>query len=225
MIGHIKLHRKLFQWEWYEDVNVRIVFLHFLLKANWKNGSFKGIDINRGQLIIGHKQTPQEIGVTIQQFRTAIKKLKSTSEITTKSTNKFTVITLVNYDNYQGLETPITSKLTSNLTNGQHSNNIQITTSKEDKKIRRKEEKNINIDFDVFWNLYNKKVGSKLKAKSKWLKLKDLDRTKIISTLPMFIKSIKDKQYQPHPITYLSNERWNDELKTTKIRKPYKPTF
>jgi hypothetical protein len=70
----------------------------------------------------------------------------------------------------------------------------------------------INISFDVFWNLYNKKVGDKKKVESKWNKLKDSERQKIIDTLPIFLNSIKDKQFQPHPQTYLNNSRWNDEI-------------
>jgi hypothetical protein len=30
--------------------------------------------------------------------------------------------------------------------------------------------------------------------------------------LPRRLANIKDKQYQPHPLTYLNNERRNDEL-------------
>lgn len=34
MDGWIKLHRKLINWEWYQDTNVKVVFLHLLLIAN-----------------------------------------------------------------------------------------------------------------------------------------------------------------------------------------------
>ena len=75
--------------------------------------------------------------------------------------------------------------------------------------------KELNILFDVFWNLYDKKV-SKQKAEAKWNKLKDDDRVKIIDTLPAFLARIKDKQFQPNPDTYLNNRRWEDELPATK---------
>jgi len=42
--------------------------------------------------------------------------------------------------------------------------------------------------------------------------LKDDQRVKIIDTLPNFLKSITDKKFQPHALTYLNNERWEDEL-------------
>ena len=72
--------------------------------------------------------------------------------------------------------------------------------------------KPIIIPFDVFWNMYNKKVGSKDSCISKWNKLKDEEKQKIIDTLPTFLSSIKDKQFQPHPQTYLNQKRWNDEI-------------
>jgi hypothetical protein len=77
--------------------------------------------------------------------------------------------------------------------------------------------KPINIPFDSFWNLYNKKVGDKKKVESKWNKLKDDERQKIIDTLPTFLNSIKDKQFQPHPETYFNQQRWNDEIQTNTL--------
>lgn len=74
----------------------------------------------------------------------------------------------------------------------------------------------INIEFEIFWNLYNKKVGSKDSCESKWKKLTNEERQKIIDTLPNFLKAITDKQFQPHPQTYLNQKRWNDELTPTK---------
>ena len=34
--GFIKLYRSMLQWEWYDDVNVKVLFLHLLLKANYE---------------------------------------------------------------------------------------------------------------------------------------------------------------------------------------------
>ena len=80
---------------------------------------------------------------------------------------------------------------------------------------------NINIDFEIFWNLYNKKKGDKDKIKIKWEKLKNEERQKIIDTLPTFLGSITDKQYQPFPETYLNNKRWNDEITVNTEKKLY----
>ena len=72
--------------------------------------------------------------------------------------------------------------------------------------------KKVNIDFSVFWELYNKKVGDKFKVEKKWNNLKDVDRSSIMDTLPAFLKLIPDKQFQPYPMSYLNGRRWEDEI-------------
>lgn len=73
-------------------------------------------------------------------------------------------------------------------------------------------EKTINIPFETFWNLYNKKLGDKRGCEKKWCKLSDITRQTIIDTLPRFLSTFKDNQFQPYPETYLNQERWNDEI-------------
>lgn len=78
------------------------------------------------------------------------------------------------------------------------------------------------IDFSVFWDLYNHKVGDKPGAKKKWDKLKLSEQEKIISILPAYVKTIKDKQYQPYPITWLNQKRWENEDLLITERQPDK---
>lgn len=86
------------------------------------------------------------------------------------------------------------------------------STASIDKPINLLTNKPINIEFELFWNTYDKKVGDKNKVESKWNKLKDEERQKIIDTLPNFLNSISDKQFLPYPVTYLNQKRWNDEV-------------
>ncbi len=83
------------------------------------------------------------------------------------------------------------------------------TNAIKEKKVNKKK---VNIDFSVFWDLYDKKVGDKSKCVKKWNNLKDEDRSKIINTLPVFLKLIPDKQFQPYPMSYLNGNRWEDDL-------------
>lgn len=101
LAGWICLHRRLLEWEWYDDINVTRLFVHLLLRANFKPKRWQGKIIERGQLATGRRMLSQETGLTEQQTRTALDKLKSTNEITTKSTNEYTIITLCNYSLYQ----------------------------------------------------------------------------------------------------------------------------
>jgi len=132
-LGWIKIYRKLREWEWYKDSKMVHLFIHLLISANRKPGKFEGMDISRGQLITGRKQLCFDTGISEQSIRTCLDKLKSTSEITIKSTNKFSVITLINYGLYQSTEKKSTSKSTSTLTNDQPTTNQQLTTNKKNK--------------------------------------------------------------------------------------------
>lgn len=101
MEGWIKLYRKFLNWEWYKDNNVKVVFIHLLLTANHKDKKWKGKIIKRGQKLISINHLAQETNLTVQQTRTALNKLKSTNEITTNATSKYTLITVEKYNDYQ----------------------------------------------------------------------------------------------------------------------------
>ena len=77
--GYIKLHRKLVDWEWYTDVNVKVVFLHLLLTANFKKNVYQGIEVLPGQTIVGTNALAVNTGLSRQQVRTALNKLVLTN--------------------------------------------------------------------------------------------------------------------------------------------------
>lgn len=101
MEGWIKLHRKMVDWEWYNDINTKVVFLHILLTANHKEKKWQGQTILRGQKLTSLDHLSKEVGLSLQQTRTALNKLKSTNEITIKTTNKNTLIIVEKYNDYQ----------------------------------------------------------------------------------------------------------------------------
>ena len=74
-----------------------------------------------------------------------------------------------------------------------------------------KADKPLNVPFDDFWNLYNKKVGRK-KSEAKWKRLTNKDRAAIMEHLPNYIRNTPDVTYRKNPETYLNSESWNDEL-------------
>lgn len=104
MTGWIKLHRSLKEWEWYDDINVKVTFIHILLSANHKEGSWRGHKIDRGQMWTSISHLSEEIGITEKQIRNALKKLEKTNEILTKGASKGTMITVCKYDSYQDEE-------------------------------------------------------------------------------------------------------------------------
>ena len=72
--------------------------------------------------------------------------------------------------------------------------------------------KTINIPFDSFWDLYDKKTGEKGKLTEKWNKLSDSERTEIMKYIPNYKICQPDKKFRKDPQTFLNNKSWNDEL-------------
>lgn len=127
--GFIKLFRKFKAWGWYQDYVVKDVFIHLLLSANFSQTKWNDRVLNEGQVVIGTTSLAAELGFSRQQIRTALTKLKSTNEITTESTNKYTIVTIVNWRDYQSESETATNKLTNRLTFNQPTNNQQITNN------------------------------------------------------------------------------------------------
>lgn len=99
--GYVKFYRKFTKWEWYQDNNTKSLFIHLLLLANFEKKEWRGIVIDKGQLITGRKKLAKELNLSEQQIRTSLLRLKSTNNITIKSTNKFSIITVINWEKYQ----------------------------------------------------------------------------------------------------------------------------
>lgn len=127
--GYIKLHRKFLDWEWYSDMPTRCTFEFLLIKANHKAKLFKGKTIERGATLTSYREISEKNGMSLQNARTALKHLKSTGEVTCEKMLNGLYIKVLNYDLYQS------DNILSNtqLTDDQHTTNIQLTTNKNDK--------------------------------------------------------------------------------------------
>ena len=133
--GWIKLHRKILDWEWWNDSVMVKVWLQLLFDANYEPKKWKGQTIERGQLIFGRAAYAEKCSISEQQVRTAIERLKSTSEITIKTTNRFSVVTITKYESYQIEGCATTNESTIQTSRKQPTNNQQTTTPKEVKNI------------------------------------------------------------------------------------------
>jgi uncharacterized protein YcfL len=208
-LGWIKIHRQIIDWEWYDEPNTFRVFLHLLLKANHKPKKYRGITIETGQIMTGQDLLASELKLTRSKIRLALSNLKTTNEITINSSRKGTIIQIVNYKNYQITESK-QPKDSQRITKEQPNDSQRTTTNKNVNNI--KNEKNeINIEFDLFWDLYDKKI-SKVKCENKWSKLTDKERDDIIAYLPSYIKSTPDVKFRKNPETFFNNKSWLDEL-------------
>jgi len=142
MNGWVKLHRQFLDWEWYSEPNTKNVFIHLLLTANYEDKEWRGIIIQRGQNITGLHSLSATLHLSIQTIRTCLSRLKSTNEITIKSTSRFSIITVCNYDKYQNN----LDECNKPSTNEQQTTNKPSTTPKEREEY--KEKYIYNVFFD-----------------------------------------------------------------------------
>lgn len=207
MDGWIKLYRQMINWEWYQDNNVKVLFIHLLILANHHDQKWQGKVVNKGQLITSYSHLAKELKLSVQQIRTSLDKLKLTHEITVRTTNKYTLVSIENYEKYQSEGIKSTNKVTDKLTINQQTTNKQITTNKNDKNVNNNNnlivdkfnkptiddlekycnEKKYKIDCEYFFNYYESngwKVGkNKMKSwkatLSTWNCRKDVENQKL----------------------------------------------
>lgn len=101
--GYIKLYRSLLNWEWYDDINTKTVFLHLLLTVSIADNQWHGITIKRGSRVSSYAVLAKETKLSVDKVRTAIKHLETTGEITRCRHPKYTVFTVNNYDKFQNV--------------------------------------------------------------------------------------------------------------------------
>ena len=165
MSDYIKLHRKFLEWEWYRNEHTKNLFIHCLLKANWKESKFEGNVIQRGSFVSSIDILANETGLTSDEVRTAIKHLICTGEITKQSTNKYTVFSVVNYDLYQPVsqaepkQAPSYSQSIPNNRRNKEYKEINNICAPESHDSNFDKEEQLQKDFEIIYALYPKKRG------------------------------------------------------------------
>ena len=160
----IQLHRKILEWEWYDEPKTFAVFLHCLLKANWKEKNWRWKTIERWTFITSLDKLSKELKLSVRSVRTALDKLESTSELTKEWHASYTLIKVNKYNEYQ-----TNDKLNDKLpTNERQATDKRTTTTNKVNKDNK--EKNIvvatkvatlkeymisNINKEYFINNYN----------------------------------------------------------------------
>lgn len=104
--GWIKLHRRILDNPISRKPNYSWLWIILLLKANHETTSFiwnnKKQDCKRGQLLTGRKQLSNESGISEGTIETILNYLETQQQIQQQKTSKFRLITILNYEEYQG---------------------------------------------------------------------------------------------------------------------------
>ena len=136
--GFIKLHRSIVSWEWYDDANTMRVFIHLLLTVSIRDSEWHGLTVKRGSRVSSIGVLAEELHLSVQSVRTAIKHLELTGELTRLGYSKFTVFKVNNYEKYQ--------QVTSQSTENQQSANNHPTKNQQQYKKIKEDKKKIEED-------------------------------------------------------------------------------
>ncbi len=103
--GFALLHRKIMDVPFYKDAEAAHLWVHLLLRANHEQ-TMVSTDVGdviceRGEFITGRNTLAMETGLTADRVKSLLRKFQNLGMITTKSNNRFTVLKVVKYDEYQ----------------------------------------------------------------------------------------------------------------------------
>lgn len=247
-MDYIKLSRKLLEWEWYSNINTCRLFIHMLLKANWKDGKFEGKVIPRGSFVSSIGTLAKETALTNDEVRTALKHLISTKEITKQSFSKFTVFSVNNYSEYQDVPKQSPNQIPSSS----HSIPTLFPTIEEKKEIKKgrnnnksfvatpAEPKQTTVEFseesfeiqcvDMLINsclktFPNSKVPQTLAEKQKWAididRMKRLDGRTEADIMQALTYAVTDTFWQGN---IRSTKKFREKFETLIVRSRGKPS-
>ncbi len=221
--GYIKLFRSSMDNPLYKNPLIWHLWEHLLLRANHEEKKIiwngQEMVIKRGSLITGRKIISLETGISERTIRTGLATLHSLGMIeksTSKSTSKFSYISICNYDRFQSWNRISDQQNDQQVTSNRPASDQQVTTNKNEKNV--KNEKKINTLFDQFWKFYPKKIGLGA-ARKAWNKIKPLPSESLLKIMLDKIGVFKQSeqwrkesgQFIPNPATWLNEERWADE--------------
>lgn len=248
--GFIALHRKLLDsliWQ-VTTVEQKVILITLLLMANHseKKWYWQGEEFicQPGQFITSLPNIVKACGngLTVQNVRTALKKFENMNFLTDQSTKTGRLITIVNWQVYQGKRGVDNRQPNSQLTDGQQTPNrqpnSQLTSNNNDNNItminndnnnnnahaREQTQNGLEVNekekgFERFWELYPSK-RKKPVARIAWMNMRvhSEEQYALINAAVERYKKTNQWQeengrYIPDPDTFLQDERWTDEIK------------
>ena len=97
-MGWIGINRDIINSSIYKDHGAMRVLLHLLLTVNYSAVEWQSITIDRGETVTSLKRLSEELGMSKNTLLKSLSTLESSGEISKRTTNKYTLIRVVNYD-------------------------------------------------------------------------------------------------------------------------------
>ncbi|OGS19951.1 MAG: hypothetical protein A2252_01510 [Elusimicrobia bacterium RIFOXYA2_FULL_39_19] len=148
--GWIKLHRKLLENPIMKDATLLQTFIYCLLKANHETRKIvfnsEVMEIKRGQFIAGRNEASKALRYKSKMWDRKIHILQKIDILTINVTNKFSLISILNWEKYQLNDQPDDQQ----MTNKRPTDDQQMTTNKKHKNVNKdnnEEKEQIQPDF------------------------------------------------------------------------------
>jgi hypothetical protein len=229
--GWIKLHRKLlenpiFQRSQYVHLWVALLLLanHDERKMMWNGGI---IVIHEGQFVTGRKKLAELTGIPEGTIEDILKWLETQQQIRQQKTNKYRLVTILNWKEYQHADTKSNNKATTSRQ--------QADTNKNDKNVKNDKKDTLSPaiaeggggtspiekiytdgGFTAFWEEYPRKTGKGATAKAwKAARITPAMVDKVLAAVKGYKQTEQWKReggrFIPYPATFINQRRFDDE--------------
>lgn len=221
--GFVLLWRKIEDSGWIKNHKLCSFWIWCLIKASYKQRKIvvgsQEIDLEPGQFIMGRKAAAEATGLTEQEVRSATATLVGSRNLTIKSTNKFSIVSITNWETYQYGEEQINQQINQQITNKQPTNNHKQQSNKVKKNT-------YSRDFELFYAAYPKKRDPD-RAWKAW-QGRNGDRPEVSVLLESVKKQIQSPDWKkesgrfiPYPATWLNAGSWKNEVDVDESNNPF----
>ena len=230
MDGWLKLYRSILDSAVFQDAEILKVWIWLLCNVAFEQHDIicygKVIHLKPGQIATGRKKIAQCTDLNENKVYRALNALKSLGNIEIKATNKYSIITVVNWDKYQeenGKRTSSEQQTNSKTTTEEQQDDSKRTQHKNGK--NGKKEKNIYICsfFQSVWDEYPKKLGKNKVTKAAMEQLEEAGEATVMDAVRNYSEKIKrdgtDEKYIMHGSTFF-NGAWRDYVVEDKPEEP-----
>ena len=230
MDGWLKLYRSILDSAVFQDAEILKVWIWLLCNVAFEQHDTicygKVITLKPGQIATGRKKIAQCTDLNENKVYRALTALKSLGNIEIKATNKYSIITVVNWDKYQeenGKRTPSEQQTNSKTTTEEQQNDNRRTQHKNGNNGKNEKEIYMCPFFDRAWELFPNKKGKSAVSKKAMRELAEAGETVIIAAVENYKAEIQRKgteeKYILHGSTFF-NGRWRDYVVEDKPEEP-----
>lgn len=221
--GFIKLFRCIEDSFFWNDSQAVHLWIQLLLSANHRDKemllSGEKVIIKSGHFVCSRNTLSLKTGINESKVQRILKVFESEQMIEQQMNSKYRMISISNWNKYQGSEQVNEQQMNSKRTADEQQMNTN-NNNKNDKNEENKEKDAIASkkkvdDFEQVWTLYEKK-GNRKTSYERWIKLSETEKALALQKIPAYVKSTPDKKFRKDFQGWLLKECWNDEILTNK---------